>query len=648
MMASRLARALPPALRPFGARAFCAALGALLLALFCLVPVALRGDVAEYALTTVAVASHGTPDVRLGDIEQARRALPFLAEPYELLAADLRAGRAEVYPAYLRGRAGGVYAIHFFGYGMLAAVPYKLFSLAGIAPLKAFQAVNLAAVFVLGLALLRLFGSAARALLGVGLFMLCGGLLYWTWSSPECLSAALLLAGLAFYTSGAAFAGALAAGIAAQQNPSIVAFFACVPLLQLALVHTRATPLAASLRAVLGRRQLLALCIGGLVALLPIFFNLYQFGTPSAIGGPHVQPRMVGLVRLLSFYFDLNQGMVIGLPAVLAALLFWGWRAPASSARRTALVLAACVLMSLLLALPTLAVRNWNSDAAGLMRYAFWGGMPLLFALLLRLRAYPRWPLAMLLAVGLVQSLAMVAAHRYGYLSFSPQAGWLLRHAPAWYHPEAEIFAERLARRENYMYADAVFVYEAGGAPVKTLFDSANPALELRLCGPGAHLARATAMVASVASWRYIDGAPRCLPGPRERIVAGAAQFKALDKQLLAQGWNMPEFGGGQWDGVWSEGRASRLDVALQPDWRPATLRLTGIYFGANVRTRVRVDGVDLGWQQLDRAPVLALPPRAPGAILLRIELEHEAPHVPAPGTEPRAMALFLHSVELD
>ena len=646
MTALRLLRSLT--VPRVGLRAYCAMLAALLVALFLQAPVALRGDAAEYVLTTVAVAAHGTPAVRLADVEAAKRAVPSLADTYEHLAADLRAGRADVYPTYLRGRDGGVYAIHFFGYSALAAIPFKLFARAGMAPLDAFEAVNLAAVFVLGVALFRLFGSAAKALLALVLFMLCGGLLYWTWSSPECLSAALLLAALAFYTSGAPFAGALAAGIAAQQNPSIIFFFACAPLLQLALVHARARTLGASVRAVLGRRQLLALCMGALVGLLPIFFNLYQYGTPSAIGGAHVQPRMVGLVRLASFYFDLNQGMIVGLPAVLAALLFWGWRAPASSVRRSALVLGACALMSLALALPTLAVRNWNSDAAGLMRYAFWGAMPLLFALLLRLRARPRWPLAMLLVVGAIQAEAMLTASAYDYVAFSPQAGWLLRHAPDWYHPEAEVFAERLLHNESYMYPDEVFVYKDGGAAIKTLFDSANPALDLRLCGPNAHLARPHASVASVATWRYIDGAPRCLAGPRERIVAGAAQFKAQGRQLLAQGWNAPEFGGGQWDGAWSEGPASRLEVALQPGWQPATLRLTGIYFGANARTRVRVDGVDLGWQRLDRAPLLALPARAPGAAVLLIELEHEAPRVPAAGAETRAMALFLHSVELD
>ena len=67
----------------------------------------------------------------------------------------------------------------------LAAIPFKLLQLAGLPPYKCFQIVNLGFIFILGLALFRLFGCARRAMFGVGLFMLCGGVLYWNWCSPE-------------------------------------------------------------------------------------------------------------------------------------------------------------------------------------------------------------------------------------------------------------------------------------------------------------------------------------------------------------------------------------------------------------------------------------------------------------------------------
>ncbi|WP_310612665.1 hypothetical protein, partial [Acinetobacter baumannii] len=78
--------------------------------------------------------------------------------------------------------------------------------------------VNLAAVFVLGLALRHFLKCEMRAWAGLGLFMLCGGALYWQWTSPECLSAALLLAGLLYFVGGAPLRGAVLAGLASWQN----------------------------------------------------------------------------------------------------------------------------------------------------------------------------------------------------------------------------------------------------------------------------------------------------------------------------------------------------------------------------------------------------------------------------------------------
>ncbi|MDT0130582.1 hypothetical protein FPK48_22730, partial [Acinetobacter baumannii] len=99
----------------------------------------------------------------------------------------MRAGEQDLYAAFARGKDGDVYPVHFFGYSLLAAAPFKVFDTLGQAPFKAFLVVNLAAVFVLGLALRHFLKCEMRAWAGLGLFMLCGGALYWQWTSPECL-----------------------------------------------------------------------------------------------------------------------------------------------------------------------------------------------------------------------------------------------------------------------------------------------------------------------------------------------------------------------------------------------------------------------------------------------------------------------------
>ena len=59
------------------------------------------GDVVEYTVATVAIADHGSPDIRLGDIARVRALLPgMFAEPYDLLERGMRAGE---HPDYFDG-----------------------------------------------------------------------------------------------------------------------------------------------------------------------------------------------------------------------------------------------------------------------------------------------------------------------------------------------------------------------------------------------------------------------------------------------------------------------------------------------------------------------------------------------------------------
>jgi hypothetical protein len=605
---------------------FALVLLAALLALLALSRPYFGGDTVEYTLETVALADHGSG-------------------VYQLLEDDMRAGKQDVYAAFARGKGGDVYAIHFFGYPALAALPFKLFEMLGVPPFKAFQAVNYAAVFVLGLALLRFFGSPAQAACGVLLFLLCGGLPYLDWTSPECLSAAGLLSGLLFYLSGAPLAGAVLAGLAGQQNPTIVFFFAFAPLLKLYLDWRPGASLAVNAKAQLTRANLLGLAAGAAVFALPPLFNLAEFGVPNIIARKFSDPGLISGTRLVSFFFDLNQGMILGIPGVLAALLLWGWKRPQAAPRHAARLtglLGLCLLFVLALILPALAVLNWNSGAAGVMRYAFWAAMPLLLALLLRLRGMARWPGGLLLWLALAQAGATLHGTTYSYVEFSPAAQFVLAHANRWYHPEPEIFAERMARNDDYIQPDKVYVSAEWH---KALVNPGGAHVDELLCGPGKILAPETRMVESTRGWHYIDGPIACQTDSQRVQRYDTAQFENGAGIALVSGWSKLEHNGGAWDGVWSVGQRSKLLIAAVPGLRPSTLSLQGTYFEGNHRTRVWVNGTDLGWLSLDRLPRFALPADSAGKELV-IELEHEAPRSPGAG-DPRALAFFLRSAEL-
>jgi len=601
------------------------------------------GDIAEYALTMIAIDAHGTPDVRHENVSVARAMIPMLAEQYDMLEQDMRIPDKQVFSAFVRGREGKVYAIHFFGYSLLATLPYKLTKVTGLAFMTAFQIVNAVFVFILGLSLFRVFRSEWKALFSLGLFMLCGGLLYFRWTSPEITSAAGLLAALLLFCSGAPVRGALLAGLASQQNPTIVAFFGFAPLLLLSLKYRHELSLRSNVMALASKRQVVALAAGLAVFAMPVVFNLYQYGVPNIIARHFSDPAMISLNRLVSFYFDLNQGMVVALPGVLLMLAVWAW----TSGRRNLTLLGLAMLFTLALALPALAVYNWNSAADGVMRYAFWASMPLLFALLWRLRQQKKWPL-MLGAVAALQALAMYSATSYTYVQFSPLAQLVIAHAPRWYHPEPEIFVERTEHHDRYYSPDKIYVHSVGGKTVTTLYNADFPGTEERLCGSGQRPARSNDTAEHDRGWRYLHGAVQCKSAADTRLTFRLPEFRAAASVRLDSGWYNFEAGGNEWDGAWSAGKNSRILVTLPSAFQPSAIYLLGTYFAPNTRTRVSVNGVDLGWHGLNEVRRIAFSPSIVKGGQLLVELEHEAPRVPEQGGDTREITLFLRSLVVE
>ncbi|MES2901288.1 MAG: hypothetical protein V4723_16270 [Pseudomonadota bacterium] len=618
---------------------FTALVLALLAAMMALNKPIASGDIHEYALTMIALDRHGTPDLTAEDIAIGRVMVPSSKPQFDLLDQQLAEPGRKVLFAYARGRDDKLYAIHFFGYPLMAVLPYKLTQIAVRSPLRAFQVVNAAFILILALSLFRLYRSAWKAMLVLGLFLLSGGILYFSWTSPEIVSAAGLLAGLVLFCSGAPLRGALLAGIAAQQNPTILAFFGFAPMMLLCLQYQHGTPLRQAALALLTRKNLVALVAGLAVFALPIIFNLLQFGVPNIIAQHFSDSANISLIRLISFYFDLNQGMIVGIPGVLLMLCVWGWRGE----RRQWHLLGLGLLFTLALALPALSVYNWNSGASGPMRYAFWASMPLLFVLAWRLHTQAKWPPLLLAAVLALQGLAMLSATGNMYLS--PLARLVLEHAPRWYHPEPEIFVERTAHHDSYYWPHEVYVHRVGQQAVTTLYNANYPGADERLCGPGKGVAADNDMADSDRGWRYVHGTVRCQPIGNTRITVRGAQLGTGDPVKLDSGWYGIEDGGGDWSGAWSSGKRSRIEVKLPPGLTPTAINVNGNYFGDNTHTRVFVNGKFQGRLRLNEYRRITFSPSIVGAGPLVIELVHEAPRVPEAAGDPRTMSFFLRSV---
>lgn len=470
-----------------------------------------NADFQEYGLMTIALAEHGSPGIRLEDVEIANRLSP---EPafvslHRQLRGGMERGEQMPFPGFVRGKDGSYYAIHFFAYSALAVLPFKFIDALGGQPFKAFQVVNLAALALLAVAMFRLSGSCGRAVFGILFFLLSGGVLYADWASTEFFTACSLLAGLLFVVQGRPYLGAVLAGVAAMQNPPLLFFSLFAPLIRVCHVyaHERLSP-GAAWRQVVDRHTVMASILQAALGLAPLLYNLAVLGIPSPIAAMSTNPDLITGARLLSFYFDLNQGMIIGFPVALALVAV---QLVAQDRRWLPHTLAA-VLFSLALALPSLSTINWNSGASGMMRYAFWGGMPLLYLALTWMQRVPRWPLALLAALLLVQVVAIKHARSYVYVEFSPAARAMLRLFPALYTPDPEIFIERVLHVDGAMHHDVVATYGLPGRPVKSVFNAGSAVAHAALCGPGARVVLPAGGTRDPGGWRYIDGKPVCTP----------------------------------------------------------------------------------------------------------------------------------------
>src|SRR5690606_15125513 len=215
-------------------------------------------------------------------------------------------------------------------------------------------------------------GRAVRWLIAGG-FILSTATLYFQWTHPEVFTASLLLIASVLAASRQYCSAALLAAIASFQNPS--ASFLIFPLVLAQLVELRHTGISKD-----SLRKLAYTACAASLTLVPYVWSLYQFQllNPIAASGHYIAYSDINLSRLMSFIFDLNQGLTVGMPMLAwsfpLALLARLRRDRGIRLRQEDLLLVAFVIM----VLPTLAQANWNAGQSVFLRYAAWAGMPIL------------------------------------------------------------------------------------------------------------------------------------------------------------------------------------------------------------------------------------------------------------------------------
>jgi len=463
------------------------------------------GDGGEYLLEAHAFASHGTPEIRLQDARWLRERVPSLRGVARRLASGIETASVAPIESVRRDPSGAYYSIHFWFYSLLSAPFLALTDLAGASPALALGALNGIAASACLLALWKHFEQSQFAFPAGVLFLLAGTTFYLGWTGPEVLTGSATIIACVRARRGDLAGGLLASAVASVQNASAGAL---LPFTLWCWWPRRRG---------LSKVQLAACAAAVALAALPYAFFFSHYRIPSLTARFATDPRLIGLERAWSFVFDLNQGLVLGLPGILAAAIAAPLVAAATGVERRGLVreVASTLVLVLAMAAPTLSVYNWNAGESVILRYGFWVALPLL-ALVLEIvaRFESRLRCAFALAVGALQVAAVAPngflGERSSYLRHSWAASMVLRHFPAAYNPVREIFFERSLGREASPAVAAVVAWPPHRS-TKVLWDRSRPALSARLC-PDGGIVTSDRVHDAGDGWLYLDPPFRCSP----------------------------------------------------------------------------------------------------------------------------------------
>jgi hypothetical protein len=444
-----------------------------------------RGDSGEYLLTVEALANHGTPDVRAGDV-QSLAALA--AKP-----GAVRGNFGRLWHALREAPSGRWYTYHFWLYPA-AVVPARVaLDTAGLNPLAAAQLTNALLLSTAAWLVLLAPWLDRRVAACWSLLTVIGPAAWFcAWPHPEVFSFSLVTAALVLAAGRRLAGAALVTAIAATQNP---------PLAPLALLLA----LAAGVRgegSVLRRASRAAAATAP--AALPAVFYLLTFGRPSLMVGESATWHAASIGKAASLLFDLNTGLLPYVPGAVVLALAALVVKPPGAFPPAALCLAGFAIG----ALGASTGIQWNFGTSGPSRYAVWLSP---FVLLPAAQWAARRGGTAVLTLAVALQAAVVLArlprwaesdeHRHSYA-----AEFVLRRWPALYSPHPDIFRGRTAS----LAGDGPYVFRAGGRCTKALARKRHAAVLEAACGPlpedfSAWMAEIARAGRGRGEWRYVD-----------------------------------------------------------------------------------------------------------------------------------------------
>ena len=505
----------------------------------------------------------------------------------------------------IRGRNGNLYAWHFFAYPFLCVPAYKLLQALNLDVLQAFQLTN---ALLIGLALtyvlvISRLAAPSRWFIAAG-FLLSTATIYFQWTHPEVFTAALvLMASVGLVTRQYVFAALLAA-VGSLQNPSAA-------LLIMPIFGAQMWELRVEQRLGWLTRDMLwplgATLLVSMVGLASYGWSYYQFGVLNPIASKgSIDYSSVNLGRLNSFVFDLNQGLIVGLPlllwavpAVLAFRAISVFSRTHPIARREDFLLAGFLLM----AIPTLGQTNWNAGHSVFLRYAAWAGMaPMVWVAVTLGGIGSAWRTvciipAVALQLGMALYIGGLSVSRFPYYAgFMPWVEPIWNHIPHFYNPDPEIFFERLVGRESAIKTPAV-LKGRDGQMIRVLTQKRLlKEVAEEVCGSGSDFVQfddrpssQPKMIETEGGYSYVVGRFDCeVMRPVTILLPATISFAAGSTVApkMSAGWSSTE----AW-GTWTNGDRATLRFYVEPQGaRKISLKIVGQAFVSQRYSQQRIE----------------------------------------------------------
>lgn len=631
------------------------ALALVLCALAAIYPMRINGDGGEYLMTMHALAERGsvaiTPDDFAQFVQRPASELAAINYPlafYRELLVQFSTPQPRSWGGYASVRPDQLYSMHFWLYSLLSVPLYALLRPLGGNPVWALGLTNLAFCMAAAYYLRRHMPACWHY--ACILFAALGTSFYVAYTGPEIMTASCFLIAVLALAHGRFGTSVLACGMAASQSPSVALL---LPLIFLFWWVKPARGLLAADPPEVPRAPALVQAGVGMLALAaPYLFFLSIFGVASLTGKYFTSFELISAQRFVSLLFDVDQGMIAGVPGLFVGLLASVWLIERHARARFAGLAAICLCAFTAAAIPTLAALNWNSGAVVFMRYAYWLAMPMVALLMMSMQFMTQRSRRVLLALVLGTQAVVLFEHgplggKTDYLSHTKAGTLLLDHFPERYHPDPEIFIERGTGAEVAppLSTALVHLHRVDGQPRTLLRHREQGEASAGLC-PAGHRLEGSRVQKMQGGWEYVHGTFSCKRLASSELLATLSFGSGLpdSRRVLPRGWH-----GLEADGVWSAGQ--RSEIVLPAPARAGALRIwfDGSYFGGVSASEMRVNGQALGPVMLGRAPLLLQ--HVPAGRELAIVLSHPQAASPASrgeSADTRILAFRLRAIRIE